>query len=135
MAVPKRFGILRLVGTLLKVIAWIILVVAVIAAIVIGIAAPALQQTVQPFLETSVPGGVLDLSGGNGIFLGIIILIAGLIWFLALYAAGENILLRVALEENTRLTAALLLRMHQDSQVEAEPDYGAGYAGDAYQGR
>lgn len=135
MAVPKRFGILRLVGTLLKVISWIILVVAVCAAIVVGIAAPALQQTIEPFLATGLFGESFNLSGGNGIFIGIITLITGLVWFLLLYAAGENILLRVAIEENTRLTAALLLRMHQDSQIEAEPDFGASYAGDPYQGR
>ena len=135
MAVPKRFGILRLVGTLLKVIAWIILVIAVIAAIVVGIAAPALETTVQPFLEGATQGIPLSLDGGNGIIVGIILLIVGLIYFLSLYAAGESILLRVALEENTRLTAALLLRMHQDSQIEAEPDYGGYGGGDMYQGR
>lgn len=135
MAVPKRFGILRLVGTLLKIIAWLILIVAVIAAIVLGIAAPFFESNIQPIVEAITGGASLDLSGSNGIIIGIILLVVGLIAFLILYAAGESISLRVALEENTRLTAALLLRMHQDSQIEAEPDYGSGYGGDAYQGR
>lgn len=134
MAVPKRFGILRLVGTLLKVIAWIILVVAVIIAIVVGIAAPVLPDNLQPLLG-GVQGVDVALLASNGIFFGIIILITGLIEFLVFYAAGESILLRVATEENTRLTAALLLRMHQDSQVDSEAEFGSPYAGESYQGR
>lgn len=135
MAVPKRFGILRLVGTLLKVIAWIILVVAVIAAIVVGIAgsAPALQPVVQNIVSALAPGATFDPTSGSGIIIGIVTLILGLLYFILFYAGGENILLRVALEENTRLTAALLLRMHQDSQLEAEPDFGGGYSAEAYQ--
>lgn len=135
MAVPKRFGILRLVGTLLKVIAWIILVVAVIAAIVVAIAgsAPALQPFVESLVGVFAPGVPFDPSSGSGIIIGIITLILGLIYFIMFYAGGENILLRVALEENTRLTAALLLRMHQDSQLEAEPDFGGGYGSESYQ--
>lgn len=135
MAVPKRFGILRLVGTLLKVIAWIILVVAVIAAIVVAIAgsAPALQPIVESLVGIFAPGVAFDPSSGSGIIIGIITLILGLLYFILFYAGGENILLRVALEENTRLTAALLLRMHQDSQLEAEPDFGGGYGSESYQ--
>ena len=33
MTVPKRFGVLRFFGTLLKVIAWIVLVVSILLAI------------------------------------------------------------------------------------------------------
>lgn len=135
MAVPKRFGILRLVGNALKVIAWIILVVSVLLAIVVGIAAPVLPtDSLEPLLG-AFPGVDPALLASSGLLIGIVTLITGLIYFLVFYAAGENILLRVALEENTRLTAALLLRMHQDSQVEPEPEYGAAYAPEAYQGR
>ncbi|MEM7127465.1 MAG: hypothetical protein AAF702_14130 [Chloroflexota bacterium] len=134
MAVPKRFGILRLVGNALKVIAWLILVVSVLFAIVAGIAAPAFVTVIEPLMGT-VPDFDPTLLADNGLAIGIITLIAGLIYFLILYAAGESILLRVAVEENTRLTAALLLRMHQDSQMDAEPDYGVSYGADPYPGR
>ena len=35
-------------------------------------------------------------------------------------AKGQMIHMQLAVEENTRLTAALLLRMHQDSRIEEE---------------
>jgi len=132
MAVPKRFGVLRLVGTLLKVLAWIVLVLFVLFAIFAGIAGSTL-----PFLNTSIETLSPELASigtGGGILVGILSLIVGLIYFLLLYALGENVHLQVAVEENTRLTAALLLRMHQDSQIEAEPDYAASYATEPFEG-
>jgi hypothetical protein len=40
----------------------------------------------------------------------------GVIYFVIFYAFAEGISMQLAMEENTRLTAALLLRMHQESQ-------------------
>ena len=37
---------------------------------------------------------------------------------------GESLHLSLAMEENTRLTAALLLRMHQESQPAEPASYG-----------
>lgn len=132
MAVPKRFGVLRLIGTLMKVIAWIILAVAVLLAIFAGVA-----STAGVNLDAlNLPPQYAPLVSSGGIFLAILVLLMGLIYFLAIYAAGENIHLRVAMEENTRLTAALLLRMHQESQVDADPTYPAsGFGTDPFQGR
>ena len=132
MAVPKRFGVLRLVGTLLKVIAWIILALSVVFAIIVGIADPNLIG------GTSALGGLLPenlaILTSGGIVAGIVGLIIGLIYFLLLYAMGESVHLQVALEENTRLTAALLLRMHQESQVEPEADYVGDFAREPFDG-
>lgn len=132
MAVPKRFGVLRLVGTLLKILAWIVLVLFILFAIVVGIAGPTLPLLGPMFadLATQVTPGV----AGGGIVIGIVALIVGLLYFLMLYAVGESVHLQVAMEENTRLTAALLLRMHQDSQVEPDAEYAAGYAGEPFEG-
>ena len=136
MAVPKRFGVLRLIGTLLKVLAWIVLAIVVLTAILAGVAGTqgsnlnniALPPEYQPLLDV--------MANGGGIFIAIGILLVGLIYFLAIYALGENVHLRVATEENTRLTAALLLRMHQESQIEPEPAYPAsGFATEPFQGR
>ena len=55
-------------------------------------------------------------------------LLGGLFYFVLLYALGEMIALQIAIEENTRLTAALLLKMHQDSLVEARPAYPGAFA-------
>ena len=48
--------------------------------------------------------------------------------FILFYAMGELLSLNIAVEENTRLTAALLLKMHQDSQVDTRSTYTAGFA-------
>jgi len=130
MAVPKRFGVLRLVGTMFKVIAWIILALAVVFAIVVSFDPSILGSL------SSQGGGVLDMAtqAGGGIVVGIVALIVGLIYFLLLYAAGESVQLQVALEENTRLTAALLLRMHQESQAEPQADYVGDFGREPFEG-
>jgi hypothetical protein len=114
MTVPKRFGVLRLVGWILKVLAWIILVVSILVAIFAAIAAGGALQ----LLGNQVPEALAPLltSAAGGIMVGIGTLLFGIIYFLVLYASGESIHLQLAVEENTRLTAALLLRMHQESQ-------------------
>ena len=131
MSVPKRFGVLRLVGTLLKVIAWIVLIASILGAIglvLVGNSGFVIPTTVLP-IDTSTMGQM------QGIIIGLALLVLGLIYFLILYAAGESIHLQLAVEENTRLTAALLLRMHQETQQEPAPrNYGAaGFASDPFE--
>lgn len=122
MTVPKRFGVLRFFGTLLKVLAWIVLVLSILTAIGAAIAGGSLVDVLGPTLGDSA-----GLAGaGGGILAGLFILIFGLMYFLILYVTGESIHLQLAVEENTRLTAALLLRMHQEGQGEAAAPYGAG---------
>lgn len=130
MSVPKRFGVLRIMGTLLKVMAWIVLIVAILGAIGLGLA------STNPDLLTNLLGQLLppetlaQFGSAGGILVGIVLLFAGLIYFLIIYAAGESLHLQLALEENTRLTAALLLRMHQEShQADPRATYGGGGGG------
>ncbi|MEZ4862328.1 MAG: hypothetical protein R3C14_13515 [Caldilineaceae bacterium] len=132
MSVPKRFGVLRLVGTLMKVVAWIVLIVAILLAIGLGLSGSMLPQ----LLGDNMPPQLAPFTqAGAGIMAGIVLLIAGFIYFLLLYAAGEGLHLQLAVEENTRLTAALLLRMHQEShQPEPRAGYGAsGFASDPFE--
>lgn len=126
MTVPKRFGVLRFFGTLMKVLAWIILVLAVIFAI--GAVILGSSTAVSDVLSNiGVDSPLVSMGGFAGaIVAGIFVLITGLLYFLIFYVAGESIHLQLAVEENTRLTAALLLRMHQDGQAEAATPYGAG---------
>jgi hypothetical protein len=134
MTVPKRFGVLRFFATLLKVFAWIILVVFVLSAIPL-----VLVGTVPPESMGVASGNLLgvDLSQvaqGGGIIGGIAALLLGLLNFLILYVVGESVHMQIAVEENTRLTAALLLRMHQDGQADSTPGYGTGgFANDPYE--
>jgi len=126
MTVPKRFGVLRFFGTLLKVIAWIVLVVSVLVAILAVVFGSSDLMT--GLVGQGLPAGAEVVAAGGGIVIGMIVLIGGLLYFLALYVAGESIHLQLAMEENTRLTAALLLRMHQEGQVDSATGYGAGGA-------
>ena len=130
MSVPKRFGVLRLVGTLLKVIAWIVLIVSILLAI--GVV---LMESSGLELPIASPYDTVALGQMGGIAVGLGILVLGLIYFLILYASGESLHLQLAVEENTRLTAALLLRMHQETQQEPAPrNYGsAGFANDPFE--
>ncbi|MFN8490258.1 MAG: hypothetical protein U0350_21905 [Caldilineaceae bacterium] len=130
MTVPRRFGVLRFIGTLLKVIAWIVLILAILGAIGMVVGSSQLGTIItnsNPALRSlfSTPAGA--------IVTGVVVLLIGLIDFLILYASGERIHMYLAIEENTRLTAALLLRMHQDSQQDARPSYASGFSNEPFE--
>jgi hypothetical protein len=134
MTVPKRFGVLRLMGWVLKVFAWIVLVASILLAIFVAIAAGGTGSELLGNLLPQLPG-MADIGGSaaGGIMLGIGVLLVGIIYFLLLYASGESFHLQLALEENTRLTAALLLRMHQETQQETRTGYGStGFESERY---
>lgn len=136
MSVPKRFGVLRVLGTLLKVIAWIVLIVSILGAIGLGLTSMSGDMLTSALSTTVPPETLAAFAGAGGILIGIAFLIGGIIYFLLLYAAGESLHLQLALEENTRLTAALLLRMHQEShQPDARSTYsgGSGFASDPFE--
>ena len=127
MTVPKRFDILRFFSGLLKVLAWVSLVLAILSAIGVALAGGGMAQFLVS--QGSVAGISLgDLGGLAGIGLAVAVLILGLWNFILLYAFGEMISVQIAVEENTRLTAALLLKMHQDSQVDTRAAYTGGFA-------
>ncbi len=122
MTVPKRFDILRFFSGLLKVLAWINLVLAILSAIGIALAGGQMGPFLQLAGEQFAPMASM-MAGIGGIVLAVFVLLGGLFYFVLLYALGEMISLQLAVEENTRLTAALLLKMHQDSQVDTRPAY------------
>ena len=130
MSVPKRFAVLRFFGSLLKVLAWILLVLAIVAAVGAAIAG----SSAIPFLQASLGENAALVSAGGGIISGLVALFIGLFYFVAFYAMGEYIHLALAVEENTRLTAALLLRMHQESQPEQTPSYTGGFTTEPFDG-
>jgi hypothetical protein len=139
MTVPKRFGMLRFISGLLKVLAWIELVLAVIFGIFVALSS---MMNIGQVLGTEpnqlpILGGLLDFffSVGGGLIAGIVAALAGVLYFFFLYGLGELIALYLATEENTRLTAALLLRMHQESQPEprANAAYASTYASEPFE--
>ncbi len=99
----NKFRVLRFVGSLYKVIAWILLILGVlggIGAILAGI-----------FGNSAIGGQMADLTGLGtegllaGLALGVGLLVGAVLQFVLLYAAGEVITLALALERNTRETA------------------------------
>ncbi len=107
----KQYRILRLVATLYKILAWIVLVGGIITAlgvIVFGaIGGSAMSQS--PLFE-GMPAGLSGMVSGlvGGIFAGILIVLAAVIYFVLLYAGAEVIYVGLAIEQNTRETAYYL---------------------------
>jgi hypothetical protein len=127
MTVPKRFNVLRFLAGLVKALAWIELFLAVLSAVGFAILGSQLGSLLGPELGDY---GAL-LSGGTSFITGLIVIFLGLFYFVLLYGLGELLSVTLAMEENTRLTAALLLKMHQDTQappVDTRPAYPGGFA-------
>lgn len=101
----KRFRALRIIATIYKIVAWIILIFGILigflylAVFLIGGASTAGQGQ-----------GYYGLVGGGviGVVFAAVILLYAAILFLVLYGAGEAIFLALAVEENTRETTLLL---------------------------
>ena len=108
----KRFGILRLIGSIYKVLGIIVAVITLLAAIAVcatsvlgGAALEQFMGNVQQYGRG--PWGMMGGMAG-GVIGGIGIILSGLATAICLYAGGELIFLLLALEENTRITARLL---------------------------
>jgi hypothetical protein len=90
MNVPRKYGLLRAIGTILKVLAWIILVVGIVAAIA-GLFSLGRSTGLTRFVAlTGVIGAPL----------------LSIIWFIQLYAFGSVLSLLIDIEESTRAMAA-----------------------------
>jgi hypothetical protein len=106
----RRFRVLRIIATIYKISAWVVLIVASLVALgTLGVTA---IGTFFPGSDPNAPGigpfilGTFGL-GAVGIFL------AGLLYFLFLYGIGEAIFLALAIEENTRESTMLLREVRQ----------------------
>lgn len=122
---PKRYRILRLIGTLYKIIgvvAGIAFLLASLGACVSGlIGGAALAGTFGLDNGTGTAGTAVTFV--TGLVAAILILIYGLLVGLGLYAFGEAIYLLIALEENTRGTVALLERQLAAPPAQGSPNY------------
>ncbi len=108
----KRFRVLRIIGTLYKVLAWIALVGGILAAF--GVLLASLVGGVPMPREYGLPrfGGALAGVGGF-----LVSLLMAVIYFIAFYGMGELIYLFIAIEENTR-EMALWVRSQQTSAAQ-----------------
>ena len=103
----KKFRVLRIIGTIWKILAWIALVVGILSSLGILLTSifggGILGQFGQQYGDAPWASWVFGLAGGLVAFA--VSLIGTIIYFLALYAVGELVYLLLAIEENTRLAA------------------------------
>ncbi len=103
----KRFRILRIVATLYKILAWVVLVTGILSAVgtlIAGIAGGALIPQQYSRALPAVSGMLWGIMG----FL--VALLLSALYFVGLYALGEVLCLFLAIEENTRETTLWLRR-------------------------
>ena len=105
----KRFRALRVVASLLKVLAWLVLIAGILAAVGI-VAISAIQGQMgapSPVLE-NMPMASNLVGPLAGAALAVGVLLGTLVYFLLMYAAGDVLHLWLAIEYNTRETAFYL---------------------------
>jgi hypothetical protein len=116
-AVERKFRVLRIIGTLWKVLAWIELMSGILVAVaillfgILGQGGFVLRLFGQ---ETVVPVPIGVVSGVAGF---ILMLASTIVSFLVLYALGDLIFVLLAIEENTRRT---MHSLEHDWSAEAE---------------
>jgi len=103
----KKFRVLRIIGTIWKILAWIALIVGILSAIGILLTSilggGIMREFGRQYGDAPWASWAFGLAGGLVAFA--VSLIGTIIYFLALYAVGELVYLLLAIEENTRLAA------------------------------
>ncbi len=118
----RKFMVLRVVATIFKVLAWIILVVGVLSA------CGMLAVGAMPGLLGSGGGGSNVLSTNvralgivGGLIGGLVAIFFTLLYFLFVFAFGDLVHLLISLEENTRLTAERLAGLAPTETPASQP--------------
>lgn len=117
----KRFGALRFIGGVFKVIGVILGVIAVAGSLGICITSIVGGSAVQSLgNDFGYSTNALGLAGAfGGILSGLVVLITVGLAAVSEYAIGEAISLFLAIEENTRATAAYIARQTAESTPHA----------------
>jgi len=122
----KKFKVLRIIGTVWKVLAWITLIFGIIGAFGTLLASifggGFMGQMMRPYGQQGTPWaqgfGVV-----GGIIAFVVTLIIAVFYFLMLYAIGEMIYLFLDVEENTRITAQWISHLAPQTYTPAPPVY------------
>lgn len=94
MSVPQKYGLLRVIAFILKLLAWVVLVAGLVGLIVLLIAFAASGGSQPAWMRAVAAAGLLAVP------------IAAIVWFVQLFAFGSIISLLIDIEENTRALAA-----------------------------
>ncbi|SRR5258708_39230624 len=111
----KKYGALRVISNLYKVIAVIIFLLAILGTIGSAISLITTTSRYTGFSVEMTPLMLIGIAEILGILLG------GIIAAISLYAFANLIDLLIATEENTRMTAALLNRLGRPLQPPSRP--------------
>lgn len=122
----KKFRVLRIIGTIWKILAWIVLILGVIGAFASLLLAILGSDIMRGWMGNYGPmrrvepglGGVV-----GGIVTFIVTLIFTVVYFLMLYAVGDMIYLLLDIEENTRMTAQWAANLAPPAYTPAPPVY------------
>jgi len=99
----KRFTVLRIIASLYKIIAWVVLALGVLGAVAAVVFPAVLTSLAEEQFGALMLGSVM-----GGVLAAIAVLIVAVVHFLVFYAVGELLYLALAVEENTRETAYYL---------------------------
>ncbi len=110
----RRFTALRIIGTVFKILAWLVLILGILLAIASLVLGFTLDN------QLAITG--LDFGGPlAGIAMFVVLLVVSIIQFLLLYATGEFFYLFLAVEENTRRTAYFMQQQYTSQQAVYPP--------------
>jgi hypothetical protein len=90
MSVTKKYGVLRVIALILKILAWVALGAGVIGMFVVTSNAGKLPDVMRPLATVGTFGSLL----------------LGIVWFVQLFAFGSVISLLIDIEESTRELAS-----------------------------
>jgi hypothetical protein len=104
---------LRIIGTIYKVLGGIAAVITILSALGICVSSVFGGAALNEWSREYGGIGSLGLFGGvlGGLIGGLVAIITGGLTAIGLYAMGEGVYLLLAIEENTRSTAALLRKI------------------------
>jgi hypothetical protein len=120
----RKFKVLRLIGSVYKVLGIISAVLTLILAVgicLVSLLGGAVMDQLQREMGRAMgPVGMVGSAAGGAVAAGFV-LIYGVVMTLLLYGAGEGIYLLLALEENTR-TTAICLQQYSNPDVGVETE-------------
>ena len=90
MSVPQKYGILRVIALILKILAWVVLAAGIIGMIAALVNVGKLPDALRPLVSAGT----------------VAIPVIAIIWFVQLFAFGSVLSMLIEIEENTRAMAA-----------------------------
>jgi hypothetical protein len=94
MNVPQKYGVVRVIALVLKILAWVALVGGLVTAVATSVAVGNVSGSA---------AGLASAIRSIGLIVGPVV---GIVWFVQLYAFGSILSLLIDIEENTRVLSA-----------------------------